>query len=106
MSLYHPRQEQGTTLDYQQTLDWLLANREQMVTLLAFDQLYGIGPERDDLRAQGMTVAALNHARTIAMQKLPAEVQPSDLVYLKAKSPDPKEKEREALERARRASAR
>ena len=75
-----------------------------MVTLLAYDQLYGIGPERDDLRAQGMAAIALNHARTIAMEKLPAEVQPSELVYLKAKAPDPKEKEREALERARRAS--
>ena len=81
-----------------------MANREQMITLLAYDQLYGIGPERDDLRAQSMTAIALNHARTIASEKLPAEVQPGDLVYLKAKAPDPKEQERQALERARRAS--
>lgn len=67
----------------------MLAHPEQFVHLWAYQRLYGIGPERDDLRAQAMTAQSLNHARIIADKSLPAEVSPKDLYYLKVQAPPP-----------------
>lgn len=97
LSLYHLH-----TLDYVPTLDWLLSHPDRLAVLKAWDNLYGTGPDRDDLRAQSLTAMTLNHARTIAMEKIPAELQGNDLVYLKSKAPDPRVQEEESRQRARR----
>lgn len=67
-----------------------------MAELYAYRKLWGLAPERDDLRAQSLAARAMNHARLIAQEKAPAEVQPTDLYYLKVQAPPPETPEQEA----------
>jgi hypothetical protein len=65
-------------------MEWLLGHPEQLAGLKAYDNLYGLQPERDDMRAMSMASRTVNALKNPETAPYPYD----HFYYLKAQVPD------------------